>query len=96
MRLTLQMNTRPVAWFLLAELLVSLLFFRDALWGRALLAPLDIPATLWAKYKFVDPAASGVPANHHAIDQILADVPLQRTIHEAYHRGKVPWWDPYT
>ncbi len=36
--------------------------------GKALLAPLDIPAALWTKYRFVDPNASEVPANHYAID----------------------------
>lgn len=90
------MKLRPLTWFLLAELLVSLLIFRDALWGKALLAPLDIPAALWTKYRFVDPNSSEVPANHYAIDQILADVPLQWTIHQAYQRGKIPWWDPYS
>ena len=43
-----------------------------------------------------DPQATGVPANQYIIDGVGYDLPLQRTIYESYHRGDIPWWDPYT
>ncbi|MGD1018001.1 MAG: hypothetical protein ABSA12_01655 [Verrucomicrobiia bacterium] len=89
------MKRTSVSWFLLASLLLCLFVFRDGLWGGSLLAPLDILSNLSPKYRYLDPQATGVPANQHIIDQVEYDLPLQRTIYESYRRGDIPWWDPY-
>jgi len=82
--------------FLLVSLMLSGLIYRDAMWGNSLLAPLDIGPDLFHQYKFMDPAADGIPDNHHIIDQFTYDLPLQAAIHRAYRQGEIPWWDPYT
>jgi hypothetical protein len=87
---------KDLLWFAALQCCMVLLMFRGALWGSALLAPLDIAPALFSKFSFVDPNAPPLPANHYTIDQILADVPLQHTIHGALRRGEIPWWDPYT
>jgi hypothetical protein len=90
------MKARPLPWFLIASALLCLLVFRDALWGRSLLAPLDIAPALFSKYREAAPEAPTLPANHYIIDQLTYDLPIQFTIHQAYRRGEIPWWDPYT
>jgi hypothetical protein len=90
------MKRTAFLWFLAGNLLLCLFVFRDGLWGGSLLAPLDIASNLFPKYRYLDPAATGVPANSHIIDQIGYDLPLQRTIYESYQRREMPWWDPYT
>jgi hypothetical protein len=90
------MSKRPLLWFLAASALLSLFVFRDALWGQSLLAPLDIAPALFSKYRWMDPQSTAIPANHHAIDQLTYDLPLQHTIYHAIRRGEIPWWDPYT
>ena len=82
--------------FLLASLLLSALIYRDAMWGKSMLAPLDLGPNLFSQYKFMDPAADGIPQNHHIIDQFTYDLPLQFSIYRAYHSREIPWWDPYT
>ena len=86
---------RALAGFLAVQLLLALLLFRDALWGGSLLAPLDIAPALLSEFKPLDPERA-VPDNHYILDQLVYDLPLQRTIHAAVQRGEVPWWDPYT
>ncbi len=86
---------RALAGFLAVQLLLALLVFRDALWGGSLLAPLDIAPALLSEFKAVDPSRE-VPDNHYILDQLVYDLPLQRTIHAAVRRGEIPWWDPYT
>ena len=88
-------TVRALAGFLAVQLLLALLLFRDALWGGSLLAPLDIAPALLSEFKAVDPARE-VPDNHYILDQLVYDLPLQRTLHAAVRRGEVPWWDPYT
>ena len=88
------MTKRPVILFLTANLLLVGFVFRDALWGASLLAPLDIAPAFFGKYDFM--GASTIPANHYTIDQLTQDLPVQRTIYEAYRRGEIPWWDSYT
>lgn len=83
-------------WFLVGSALLSLFVFRDGLWGGSLLAPLDVLSNLYPKYRYLDPEATGVPANSHIIDQVGYDLPMQRTVYESYRRGEMPWWDPYT
>ncbi|HEY6169528.1 MAG TPA: hypothetical protein VI454_15915 [Verrucomicrobiae bacterium] len=86
----------PALGFFAASLALCLWMFWPAATGRALLAPLDIAPNLFAKFKYVDPAATGVPANHYIIDLILGDVSRNLLVHEAWRRGEMPWWDPYT
>ena len=85
-----------ILWFLLAQIVVCLFFFRDALWGGSLLAPLDIAPALFPKYQFLDPSIAGVPANHYLIDQLDYTLPVHLTIYESLKQGEIPWWDPYS
>ena len=87
---------KSVVWYLLASVALSAVIYGSALWGGRMLAPLDIGPDLFTQYKYMDPAADGVPENHHIIDQFTYDLPLQYAIYRAYHTGEIPWWDPYT
>ena len=88
---------RPlVLWFLMAQIALGWFVFRDGLWMKSLLAPLDIAPAFFPKYRFLDPGSSGIPANHWIIDQLTYDLPLQTTIYKAVRAGEIPWWDPYT
>ena len=87
---------RLLAGFLAGNLLLCLWVFRDGLWGRALLAPLDILPAVCSKYHFMDPASSGIPANQYIVDQVTYDLPIQHVVYAAYRRGEIPWWDPYS
>ncbi len=87
---------RDISFFLIASFALAFLVFGDALWGRAILAPVDIAPSLWEKFRFVDPASNGVPQNQHVVDQLSYDLPLQSLMHEAWRRGEVPWWNPYS
>ena len=89
------MKFRLILWFLLAQVVVCGFVFRDALWGGSLLAPLDIAPALFSKYQYLDPASSGIPANHYTIDQLTYNLPIQHTIYESLRQGEIPWWDPY-
>src|SRR5260221_4100015 len=90
------MKLRLTIWFLLAQILTGWFVFRDALWGKSVLAPLDIAPAFFTQYRYLDPASSGVPANHWIIDQLTCDLPENVTIYKAYRRGEIPWWDPFT
>jgi len=87
---------KSVVWYLLASVALSAAIYGSALWGGRMLAPLDIGPDLFKQFKFMDPAADGIPQNHHIIDQFTYDLPLQYAIYGAYHAGEIPWWDPYT
>ncbi len=89
------MRRNSLICFLLISALLSLAAFREALWGNAMLAPLDLPAAAYPKYRFVDPNTTGIAANYGLNDQLVYDLPIQHTIHDAYRRGEMPWWDPY-
>jgi len=89
-------RTGETAGFAALSLLVCAIVFRGAMWGGTLLAPLDILPDAFLHYRFMDPEADGVPENHHIIDQITYDLPLQHLIYSAYRSGDIPWWDPYT
>lgn len=82
-------------WFVLANAALCLFVFRDAMWGRSLLAPLDIAPACFSYYRFVDPEASGVLEGNAQFDQVVYDLPLQHGIYQALRRGEMPWWDPY-
>ncbi len=90
------MKRTALLWFLGVNVLVCLFVFRGGLWGRSLIAPLDILSNLFPKYHYLDPQATGVPANSYIIDQVGYDLPMQLTVYESYGRGEIPWWDPYT
>lgn len=87
-----------VAVFILLGLFLSGAVYRDALVGDSLLAPLDIPFTLFTSY--TDAAPTGfvaeVPENHYVVDQVTYDLPLQVLGHEAISSGRFPWWQPFT
>jgi len=87
---------RAVLWFVAANAVLLPLIFGSALWGRALLAPIDLPPVLFPKFESVDPQHGPVPANHFIIDGVTYDLPVQKLVHEAYQRGEMPWWDPYS
>lgn len=92
------MRRRLREWgsFLLVQIFVCAAVYGSALWGARILAPLDIAPAVFPAYRFVDPSSNRIPANHYLIDQLTYDLPLQTVIHEAYQRGEIPWWDPYT
>ena len=87
---------RLLLCFIAVEICVCLYVFGSAIWGARLLAPLDIAPALFSKFSELDPQSSHIPANHHIIDQLTYDLPLQWTIYHAYNRGEIPWWDPFT
>lgn len=82
--------------FSLASVCLCLLAFPGALSGKSLLAPLDVFPNLFSHFRYMDPGATGIPANHHIIDQATYDLPLQYRIYHSFRQGLVPWWDPYT
>lgn len=82
--------------FGLASGLLCLLAFPGALTGKSIMAPVDIFPNLFEHFHFMDPHASGIPANHHTIDQATYDLPLQYRIYQSLRQGIFPWWDPYT
>src|SRR5687768_6741063 len=82
--------------FLLINGLILAVLFWPAITGRAMLAPLDLVPSLFAKYHYVNPRASGVPTNHYVVDLVFGDVSRNLLVHEAWQQGEMPWWDPYT
>lgn len=84
------------ALFSLASVCLCFLAFPGALSGKSLLAPLDVFPNLFSHFRYMDPTATGIPANHHIIDQATYDLPLQYRIYQSLRQGLVPWWDPYT
>ncbi len=86
------------AWtaFTLINAFILAVFFWPAISGRAMLAPLDIAPNFFPKFRYVDPSASGVPRNHYVIDLMLGDLSRNLLVHQAWQRGEMPWWDPYT
>ena len=82
--------------FCMVSLLASFLIYGNAFWGASLLAPLDLGPDIFTQYRFMDPEADGVPDNHYIVDQFTYDLPLQYVIYQAYQKGEIPWWDPFT
>ena len=70
--------------------------FGSALWGRSLLAPLDIPAAMYSKYHWLNEAQGPVPNNHYIVDIYAHELPRQYSIYRGLQAGEFPWWDPYT
>jgi hypothetical protein len=87
-----------VSLFILLGLLLSAGVYGDALIGKSLLAPLDIPFTLFTSYEKSAPRGFDVevPENHYVIDQMTYDLPVQVLGHEAISSGRFPWWQPFT
>jgi hypothetical protein len=83
------LKSRPFFWFAAMQLLICAFVFRDALWGGSLLAPLDVASNLYSKFRYMDPAATGVPGNHQVSDQLAFDLPVQYTIYHALRRGEI-------
>ena len=73
-----------------------LFVFRGAIWGDRILAPLDIAATLFNKYKWIDPTLGDRPQNHYMIDIIDHELARAYVTHGALASGEFPWWDPYS
>ena len=96
MKHALSLKFREVVLFVLVSLALSVGVYREALWGGAMLAPLDLGPAFFQNYKFMDPEAGQVPENHYIIDQLTYDLPLQKIIYDSYRAGEIPWWDPYT
>ena len=86
----------PWLIFLLINGIILGAFFWPAIVGRSMLVPLDIAPNLFPKFHYADPSATGVPANHYSVDLMLGDVSRNLLVHEAWRRGEMPWWDPYT
>src|SRR3954469_430526 len=83
------------AFFLLSW--ISIFFtFRGALWNERILAPLDIPAAVFPKFKAINPESGRIPHNHYLIDMFDLVLPRQYLAHQAIQAGEFPWWDPYT
>ena len=95
------LGSRTASWrewalFLFISFAVTLVLFWPAVTGEKILAPLDIAPNFFSKFRYVDPAANGIPANHYVVDLMLGDISRNRLVHQAWQRGEMPWWDPYT
>ncbi len=84
------------AAYVVLSLALCFVVFGDAMLGRALEAPLDIPPALWLEYGHLDPHSNGVPRNQHIVDQVSYDLPLQYLLYAGWRSGEVPWWNPYS
>ena len=62
--------------------------FRGAFWGSSILIPLDIPPTLYANYKWIDPGLGTIPKNHWLVDMFDYDLPRTYLAHEALRAGE--------
>jgi len=89
-------RAREAAFFFLISLTITLVLFWPAAVGEKIFAPVDIAPNFFPKFRYVDPTAAGVPANHYVIDMILGDISRNQMVHAAWQRGEMPWWDPYT
>ncbi len=87
---------RDTAFFFLISAAITLVMFWPAVVGTKIFVPADVAPHLFSKFHYVDPTAKGVPANHYVIDMILGDISRNQLVHEAWRRGEMPWWDPYT
>lgn len=90
------MRRLPILLFCFSSALLLALAFPGSLSGRTILAPVDIFPNLFKHFHYMNPAADGIPENHHIIDQATYDLPLQYRIYESIRAGTLPWWDPYT
>jgi hypothetical protein len=95
-------TTRPsrAAWSWIAfsaiNAVILAVFFWPAIRGSAMLAPLDVAPNFFSKFRYIDPNATGVPMNHYIVDLMYGDLPRNVLVYDAWQRGEMPWWDPYT
>ena len=82
--------------FVLLSIAGMLFVFRGAIWNQRLLAPLDVPPNMYAKFKWLDPQASGIPRNHYVVDLFDFELPRQYAFYRGLREGEFPWWDPYS
>jgi hypothetical protein len=82
--------------FVVLSVLGILFVYRDAVWNRSLLAPLDLAPELYSKFRWMDTNATGVPQNHYIIDIFDYELPRQFIGYQALNNGVFPWWDPYS
>jgi hypothetical protein len=94
--LTEKPNRTTALWFLVLSCAGIAFVFRGALWGDAILAPLDIPPKLFTHFRWIDPTAGKVPDNHYLIDIFDYDLPLTHLTHRSLRLGEFPWWNPYS
>jgi hypothetical protein len=82
-------------FFLLLSWLGILFVFRSATWGEGFIAPLDL-SSLFTKFRWLNPSAGAIPANHYVVDLLDYELPRQFLAHQAIQSGEFPWWNPYT
>ena len=87
---------RTTVAFIILSCVGMLFVFRGALWGDRILAPLDIAATLFNKYKWIDPTLGDTPQNHYEIDMVDHELARAYLAHSALASGEFPWWDPHS
>lgn len=92
--LTEKPDRQTTAIFIVLSWVGIFCVFRGAIWGTAILAPLDIPATLYVKYRWVDPTLGTIPRNHYVIDMFDYDLPPTHLAYRSLAQGEFPWWDP--
>ena len=89
-------SRKPFLLFVVLSWVCILFVFRGAVSGERILAPLDIPATIFPKFKYINPSSGKIPRNHYLIDMFDLVLPRQYLAYEAIQAGEFPWWDPYT
>src|SRR6187397_2984059 len=87
---------RTTALFLALSWLAIVFVFRGAVWGDRIVSPLDVAATLYTKYKWIDPKVGTIPRNHYVIDMFDYELARVYVAHRSLQAGEFPWWDPYS
>jgi hypothetical protein len=87
---------RTTVLFLLLSWLGIIFVFRGAVWGDRIVSPLDVAATLYTKYKWIDPNGGTIPRNHYVIDMFDYELARVYVAHRSLQAGEFPWWDPYS
>jgi hypothetical protein len=82
--------------FLVLSWLGIVFVFRGAVWNERIVSPLDIPAAMYSKYKWIDPNLGAIPRNHYLIDMFDYELARVYVAHRALQAGEFPWWDPYS
>ena len=95
LHLTEKPTRRTTGIFILLSWVGIFCVFRGAIWGTAILAPLDIPPTLFSKFEWVDPTLGKIPRDHYVIDLFDYDLGPIHLTHRGLAQGDFPWWNPY-
>jgi len=96
LHLTEKPTRRTTGIFIVLSWVGIFCVFRGAIWGTAILAPLDIPPTLYSKFEWVDPTLGKIPRNHYVIDLFDYDLAPTHLTHRSLAQGEFPWWNPYS